>query len=67
MKHTLLTVIAVAVLTAALLTTALPGFTHGLVCGFRASSGLGWLDAYRDAQTAVERLEWLETGECFPD
>ena len=59
MKHTLLIVAAVAVLTTVLLAT-LPGFTHGLVCGFRASSGLGWLDAYRDAQPAVERLEWLD-------
>ena len=60
MRNTLLTVAAVAVLSTVLLTTALPGFTHGLVCGFRASSGLGWLDAYYDAETAVERLEWLD-------
>ena len=60
MKRTLISLAAVAVLTAVLLAATLPGFTHGLVCGFRASSGLGWLDAYRDAQTAVERLEWLD-------
>jgi hypothetical protein len=68
MKRSLFALAAVAVLSIATLTTLAatwPGFAHGFawgfVCGARSSSGLGWLDAYQDASTAVDRLKWLDS------
>ena len=64
MKRTsiLVAVVAAVTLTATLtLAVTLPGFAHGFACGFRATSGLPWLDAYRAAETAIDRLEWLES------
>jgi hypothetical protein len=64
MKRTLITLAAVTALsiaTIATLAATWPGFAHGFVCGARSSSGMGWLDAYRDAETAIDRLEWLES------
>jgi len=68
MKRTLITLAAVTALSIATIATLAAtwpgfahGFAHGFVCGARSSSGMGWLDAYRDAETAIDRLEWLES------
>ena len=68
MNRTTILVAAVAAVTLTItltLAATLPGFAHGFargfVCGARSSSGLGWLDAYQDADTAIDRLEWLES------
>ena len=58
----LVAVVAAVTLSVTLaLAVTLPGFARGCVCGVRATSGLPWLDAYRDAETAIDRLEWLES------